>query len=151
MCRLNQSHKVSFFFLSVDNGNLLTRTTLHNMHFQGKGKQRALQSSSRLCFQAILTRRIKNRCCANFAWINHSLLSDFISLNVWFPCFSCPSPLGVWEEEDVVNWAGRQPTFLAPCPEMEMNVLILVVDTPDGVREPWLSRVQMPTRSVFVL
>lgn len=49
--------------------------------------------------------------CVNSAWINHSLLSHFMSCCILSSSSLLSISTGVWEEEDAVNWARCSPTF----------------------------------------
>lgn len=141
------SHRSDFcrYVASIDHwewrGLMLTTGTLATQHYmictlqekkekrEGK-KQQTLQSTSRLCFSpADLIHRIKTELC-EFR-INKSFTcvyrTSFHVASSLLP-LCCPPPVGVWQEEDVVNWTRCHPTFYPLGLKMKTSSLILEAD-----------------------
>lgn len=130
MCRPSQSQQVSCF--NVDNWNLVARTR-YNLHSPGK-KQLALQSLP-LPSTADLIHGIKTeQCefCMNKSFT--SILLHFTLFLLFFPSVVhlCRS----LRRGRCCKLCKKAPNLLTPCPEIEMNSLIVEVDIPYTVCKP---------------
>lgn len=114
-------------------------------------KQQALRT--RRCFsppQQQIWYTGSKQSCVNSAWINHPLLSISLrfTLCLLFLCVVhlCRS----LRRGRCCKLCEKAPDLLPPCPEIEMNSLILEVDMPYSICKPWLFQPQS-AHAVFIL
>lgn len=149
MCSLYQSQEVSCF--NVDNWNLLTRTALHDLHSPGKttGSPKLYPPLFPPPQQQIWYTGSKQS-CVNSAWINHPLLSISLHFTLCLFFLSVVHLCRSLRRGRCCKLCEKAPDLLPPCPEIEMNSLILEVDMPYSICKPWLF--QPPSaHAVFIL